>query len=58
MYRFLGLEELYVAIPGLGGAVCSDSGASRSCMQRFLGSEELRAAIPGVGGAVCTVDGT
>ncbi len=30
--RFLGLEELYVEIPGLGGAVCSDSWAWRSCM--------------------------
>ena len=30
--RGLGVEELYVAIPGLGGAVCSDSWARRSCM--------------------------
>ena len=29
MYRFLSLEELYVATPGLGGAVCSDSWASK-----------------------------
>jgi len=30
--RFLGFEELYVASPGLGGAVCSESWAWRSCM--------------------------
>ena len=52
MQQFLGLEELYVAIPGFGGAVCSNSWAWRSCMQQFLGVEELYVAIPRLGGGV------
>ena len=42
MLRFLGLEELYVAIPWLGGAVCRDSLAWRNPVEPRGGQEDAR----------------
>ena len=46
MLQFLGSEELYFALPGLGGAVCRNSWSRWSCKLQILGSEELYVAIP------------
>ena len=49
--------QLYVAVPGLGGAACRNSVARSRCMLQFLGSEALYRRNSWVGGCISQLVG-